>query len=90
MRPGVVPTHRVLLVGDEDRMARVASELLSRPARDCEVIGMLNGDVRRKGVRIHGVPILGTKKDLADVIRATDPDEILFAMPDSATDCRDQ
>lgn len=88
MRPGVVPTHRVLLVGDEDRMARVASELLSRPARDCEVVGMLNGDVRRKGVRIHGVPILGTKKDLADVIRATDPDEILFAMPDSADGAR--
>ena len=84
MRPGVVPTHRVLLVGDEDRMARVASELLSRPGRDCEVVGMLNGDVRRKGVLIHGVPILGTKRDLADVIRATDPDEILFAMSESA------
>ena len=84
MRPGVVPTHRVLLVGEEDRMARVASELLSRPARDCEVVGMLNGDIRRKGVLIHGVPILGTKQDLTDVIRATDPDEILFAMSETA------
>ena len=88
MRPGVMPTRRVLLVGDEDLMARVARDLLERPARDCEVVGMLNGDIRRKGVLIHGVPILGTKEDLADVIRATDPDEILLAMPAAAEEAK--
>ena len=84
MRPGVVPSRRILLVGEEDLMARVAHDLLSRPARDCDVVGMLNGDARRKGVLIHGVPILGTRQDLVEIVRETDPDEILLAMPASA------
>lgn len=88
LRPGIVPTRRVLLVGEEDLMARVTRDLQSRPAGDCEVIGMLNGDVRRKGVQIHGVPILGTKVDLARIIRETDPDEVLFAMPASADEAK--
>ncbi len=88
LRPGNMPTRRVLLVGEEDSMARVASELLSRPAQDCQVVGMLNGDLRRKGTRIHGVPVLGTKRDLADIIRQTDPDEILLAMPSATLETR--
>ena len=89
LRPGAMPTRRVLLVGEEDSMARVARELLDRPAQDCQVVGMLNGDLRRKGTRIHGVPVLGTKSDLTDIIRATDPDEILFAMPGATKELRE-
>lgn len=88
LKPGVVPSRRVLLVGEEELMARVARELQGRPAGDCQVVGMLNGDARRKGVRIHGVPIVGTKQDLAEVIRALDPDEVLFAMPASADEAK--
>ena len=89
LRPGATPTRRVLLVGEEDSMARVARELLDRPTQECQVIGMLNGDLRRKGTRIHGVPVLGTKSDLTDIIRATDPDEVLLAMPGATKELRD-
>jgi hypothetical protein len=33
--------------------------------------------------------VLGTKSDLADVIRATDPDEVLFAMPSASPEMRE-
>ncbi len=89
LRPDAMPTRRVLLVGDEDSMARVARELLDRPAQDCLVVGMLNGDLRRKGARIHGIPVLGTKSDLVEVVRLTDPDEVLFAMPDASLELRE-
>jgi FlaA1/EpsC-like NDP-sugar epimerase len=78
----------VLLVGDEDPMARLARELVERSGADCEVIGMVNGDARRKGVRIHGVPVLGTKSDLDEILRRTEPDEVLVAMPDASEAAR--
>ncbi len=90
LRPGAMPTRRVLLVGEEESMARVARELLDRPAQDCQVVGMLNGDLRRKGTRIHGVPVLGTKSDLGDVIRQVDPDEVLLAMPGATKELRER
>ena len=89
LRADATPAKRVLLVGEEDNMARVARELLERPAHDCQVIGMLNGDLRRKGARIHGIPVLGTKSDLADIVRLMDPDEVLFAMPDAPAKLRE-
>ncbi len=89
LRPDASPNRRVLLVGDEDPMARVARDLLDRPAHDCHIVGMLNGDIRRKGARIHGIRVLGTKSDLVDVIRQTDPDEVLFAMPSASPEARE-
>jgi FlaA1/EpsC-like NDP-sugar epimerase len=64
-------------------MAQVARELVER-AGDCEVIGMVNGDARRRGVRIHGVPVLGTKAELDEILRRTEPDEVLVAMQDAS------
>ena len=90
LKPGGLPARRVLLVGDEEPMARLARELMDRRAGDVEVVGMLNGDVRRKGLRIHGVPLLGTKGELAEVVRRTEPDEILVAMPDATPELREQ
>jgi len=79
----------VLLVGDEDPMARLARELMERSGSDCEVVGMVNGDPRRRGVRIHGVPVLGTKSELDEILRRTEPDEVLVAMPDASEEARE-
>jgi FlaA1/EpsC-like NDP-sugar epimerase/lipopolysaccharide/colanic/teichoic acid biosynthesis glycosyltransferase len=81
LKPGGLPLRRVLLVGDEDPLAHLALELMERSGNDYEIIGMVNGDPRRKGVRIHGVPVLGTKGDLDEILRRTEPDEVLLAMP---------
>ncbi len=90
LRTSGVPTRTVLLVGEEDHMERVLRELVVHQGTDCQVVGMLNGDVHKKGVRIHGVPILGTKADLADTLRTLDPDEVLVAMPASDVVGRDE
>ena len=88
LKPGGMPLKRVLLVGDEEPMAHLARELMERSGGDCEIIGMLNGDARRRGVRIHGVPVLGTKSELDEVLRRTEPDEVLLAMPDAPESVR--
>jgi FlaA1/EpsC-like NDP-sugar epimerase/lipopolysaccharide/colanic/teichoic acid biosynthesis glycosyltransferase len=89
LKPGGMPLKRVLLVGDEDPMARLARELMERSGSDCEVVGMVNGDPRRRGVRIHGVPVLGTKNELDEILRRTEPDEVLVAMPDASEEARE-
>jgi len=90
LKPGGIPARRVLLVGDEDPMARLARELVERAGNECEIVGMLNGDIRRKGVLIHGVPVLGTKSELADMIRRHEPDEVIFVMPDATAETTDR
>ena len=90
LRTSGVPTRTVLLVGEEDHMERVLRELVVHQGTDCEVVGMLNGDVHKKGVRIHGVPILGTQADLDYTLRTLNPDEVLVAMPTSDAAARDE
>jgi FlaA1/EpsC-like NDP-sugar epimerase/lipopolysaccharide/colanic/teichoic acid biosynthesis glycosyltransferase len=88
LRTGAWATHKVLLVGGEDQMERVVRELVDRNGHNTRVIGMLNGDARKKGMRIHGVPVLGTYADLVEVVRGDEPDEVLIAMPAASAEAR--
>ncbi len=49
--------------------------------RGYQPVGFVDDDLNKRGRRIHGVPVLGTRLDLARVIERTRPDEILVAMP---------
>ena len=44
-------------------------------------VGFIDDDSAKVGRRIHGVPVLGTRHDLAAVIARCKPHEILLAMP---------
>src|SRR6185503_17871965 len=38
-------------------------------------------DLAKVGRRIHGVPVLGTRDDIARIIKRAGPDEVLLAIP---------
>src|SRR5262249_5532014 len=90
LKPGGLPARRVLPVGDEEPMARLARELRGRPAGEIQVVGMLNGATRRKGPRKPGGPALGAQTEPADARGRVVPDEILVAMPDASAERREQ
>lgn len=74
---------RVLIYGAGD-----AGEVIVRDMRrhgmEYEPIGFIDDSPRKQGVRIHGVPVLGTGTQLADIMVKYDPDEILVAIPKAA------
>jgi FlaA1/EpsC-like NDP-sugar epimerase/lipopolysaccharide/colanic/teichoic acid biosynthesis glycosyltransferase len=77
-RERTLATRRVLVVGAGDPAERVVRDLLQHPRVAYEVVGLVGGDGREAGLRIHAVPIAGGYDDLDEVLRASRPDEIVL------------
>jgi FlaA1/EpsC-like NDP-sugar epimerase len=67
--------------------ATAAGETIVREVRggpadhDYFPIGFVDDDPSKRGNRIHGVPVLGGREDLAKLVADKQPDEILLALP---------
>ena len=76
---------KVLIIG-----AGNAGEMIVRDMRKNlhlhKPVGFVDDDRRKKGLSIHGVPILGTTEDLFAIISEYRPDEVLIAIPSAKPD----
>jgi FlaA1/EpsC-like NDP-sugar epimerase len=73
--------RRVLIYGAGDAGEMIVREMRHEPSYGYRPIGFIDDDPTKVGQRIHGVKILGTGGSLAAVIRASEPDVVLVAMP---------
>ena len=73
-----------IVVGAGDAAQLVVKEMLRNPALGYTPIGLVDDDPRKRNLRLHGVRVLGTTDDLAQLLRDRRPDEVLIAVP-SAT-----
>ena len=71
----------VLIVGAGDAGWMVARELRGNPQVELLPVGFLDDDPAKVGNRIHGCPVLGTRKDLARVAGEYGIAEVIIAMP---------
>ena len=69
---------RVLIVG-----AGAAAEALIRELMHSNhvVVGLVDDDMKKQGIRIHGFTVLGTIEDIQNLVAAYQIEEILVAMP---------
>ncbi|MCD4831593.1 MAG: polysaccharide biosynthesis protein [Anaerohalosphaeraceae bacterium] len=75
---------RFLIVGAGNAGEALLRELHRMQVEQYEVIGFVDDDPAKRGVSIHGIPILGMVDELAEICRREDVEEIAIAMP-SAT-----
>ena len=75
---------RILIVGAGTAGVMVLKECRNNPGMGVEVAGFVDDDPRKKNLRIQGVKILGTRRDLADIVRQYGIEEIVIAIPSAS------
>ena len=74
-------TRRVLVFGAGNAGEMIVRDMLRSPDYGSTPIGFIDDDAAKVGKRIHGVPVVGTRKDLTRYLVRHKPDEILIAVP---------
>ncbi len=75
---------RFLIIGAGNAGEALLRELHRMPVEQYDVIGFVDDDPVKRGVSIHGIPVLGKIDQLAQICKKQNIDEIAIAMP-SAT-----
>lgn len=71
---------KVLIVGGGNAGDMVIQELKNNPQLHKKPIGIVDDDNNKKGRRIHNVPIIGTIKEIEDIVKINDIDEIIISI----------
>ena len=76
---------RLLIIGAGDAGEKMLREVRDNPRLNYDVMGFLDDDPNKKGMRIHGVPVLGPVSMIQHLAYRDEMDEILIAVPSAST-----
>ncbi len=77
----VAQGKKVLIVGAGDAGNLILREMLSNRLTGYTPIGLIDDDRNKLRYRFQGVKVLGTTKDLPEILKARQPDEVHIALP---------
>lgn len=80
------PKKTVLIIGAGDRGERVVREMKLNPNSRYQPIGFIDDRASLRFKRIHGVKVLGARRDLSYVLSTEQPDEVVLALPQATPD----
>ena len=72
---------RVLIVGAGSAGEAIMREMLQNPSHDYHPIGFIDDDATKKGLKIHGIKVMGSGSDIPDVVRRYKVEEIIISIP---------
>ena len=68
-------------MGAGDAGAMIVRELRNNPHLGLEPVGFLDDDLGKHDVKIHGVPVLGDRHAIPQVVAACNVSQVIIAMP---------
>ena len=71
----------VLIVGAGDAGSMIAREMLSSRHINIDPVGFVDDDPSKHKKSIHGVPVLGTRKDIPRLVEKYGIEEVVIAIP---------
>ena len=71
----------VLIVGAGDAGAMIAREMLSSRHINFDPVGFVDDAPDKQNKSIHGIPVLGTRKDIPRLVEKFDVGEVVIAIP---------
>lgn len=72
---------KILIIGAGDTGELVLREVKRNHSLNYNPIGFIDDDQSKVGRAIHGVPVLGTRKDISGIVKESGIDEIIIAIP---------
>ncbi|MEK6732040.1 MAG: hypothetical protein AABY55_00275 [Candidatus Omnitrophota bacterium] len=72
---------KVLIYGAGDAGEFILREMRNNRVLHYDPVGFLDDDEDKIGRRIHGVAVLGTKKDIGKILKTREIDELIIAIP---------
>jgi len=72
---------RLLIIGAGDAGETVLREIFRMREDRYEVVGFLDDDPNKQGMRIHGIAVLGRTDQIKEICEDHDVEELLIAMP---------
>src|SRR3990172_7346738 len=75
------PSKTVLVAGAGHTGQMLAREFLQHPERQYKPIGFVDDDAKKRGMRIHGLAVLGGRGDIPDLVESRHVDVVALAMP---------
>lgn len=72
---------RTLIVGAGEAGSLLLKEICRQPIAAYNIIGFIDDDPEKKGMRLHGVPVLGNTRQLQSLVRRHDIEDVIIAMP---------
>jgi FlaA1/EpsC-like NDP-sugar epimerase len=76
-----MPKHEVLVIGAGSGGQMVVRELQLNPNLGATAIGFVDDDPRKRGMRMLGLKVLGSTKEIATILDETEPNEVVIAIP---------
>jgi FlaA1/EpsC-like NDP-sugar epimerase len=76
-----LPRHEVLVIGAGSGGQMVVRELQLNPNLGSTAIGFVDDDPRKRGMRMLGLKVLGSTKQIETILDETRPDEVVIAIP---------
>jgi FlaA1/EpsC-like NDP-sugar epimerase/lipopolysaccharide/colanic/teichoic acid biosynthesis glycosyltransferase len=73
--------RKVIIIGAGDAAEMLLRDIDHSSSYSYKVVGFIDDNPAKKGLRIRNVPILGTRKDVAEVVERERPDEFIIAIP---------
>ena len=82
------PHKRVLILGAGEAGVMVLREIRKNASLRSKVVAFIDDDTKKIGNSIHGVPVLGNRMQIQNIVNKYKVDEIIFAMPSATTEQR--
>ena len=71
----------VIIYGAGDAGELLLRDMLKNPNYSYQPVGFIDDDERKRGLKIHSIPVLGTGNDLDSLVKKFEPAEIIIAIP---------
>lgn len=77
---------RLLLIGAGAAAEKVIREIMENSSVAYQVVGMVDDDARKHGLKIHDIPVVGSVADLSKCIARTRAEELLIAVASATSE----